>query len=86
MGPRSSQLAACETGELTTRIVSAVSTARGVDPLSLPPLGETVDFDALEAFVDGVDVPMAVSFTHRDLRVRVESDGRVTVGGNGDGE
>lgn len=86
MGLCDNQIATRERGDLVTKIVSAVSESTGVDPLSLPPLEGTADIDALEAFVNGVDDSMSVSFTYQRLRVSVRNDGSVTVGGQTRGE
>lgn len=86
MGSPGNQLITHETEGLTASIVSAVSEAKGVDPLSPPPLGGTVDIGALQTFVDGVDDSMSLSFTYHRLRVSVRDDGSVAVGRHSNGE
>ena len=59
-------------------IVEAIAEEEGVDAVELPPLGETLDTDALEALVgSGGDV--TISFEYAGYRVGVDSRGTVTI-------
>lgn len=57
---------------LDVAIVRAISQARGVEPLDLPPLAESLDLDALRALVVSDDVDVA--FEHAGCSVTVEGD------------
>ncbi|MFB6139006.1 MAG: HalOD1 output domain-containing protein [Halosimplex sp.] len=59
-------------------IVSAVADDAGVDPVELPPLGETVDPDALVDLL-AADSAVAVSFEYVGRRVEIGSDREVRV-------
>ena len=63
-------------------IVTAVASARDVDPFDLnPPLGEVVDPDALDALFAGrPETTGTVTFDYAGHAVQVHSDGRVDVG------
>ena len=64
---------------ISQRIIEAVADAKGVDPLDLPPLYDSIDPDALDAlFSHGAS---AISIT--DLRFEVE-DCAVLVRGSGE--
>lgn len=61
-------------------VVNAVATRERVDPTDLPPLGETVDPDALSRLVDTrSDQSITVEFTYRGYDVTVRDGGRVAV-------
>lgn len=57
-------------------VVKTVASETDTDALSLPPLAETLDPDALNALVDGLD-DGRVSFRYAGCDVAVESDGTV---------
>lgn len=68
---------------VATSVVVSVAAVAGVEPLSLPPLQQSIDTDALEAVV-GVDrargADVTVRFTYAGYRVTVEADGSVRIG------
>ncbi len=64
---------------MVLRILEEVSAIERVDPLELPPLGETVDTDALETLLDS-ETHVAVTFEYAGHRVHADSDGTLTVG------
>lgn len=59
------------------RVVRVVADETGVDPLDLPPLYDTIDTDALNAAVDGLESG-SVRFDYAGLSVTVGGDGSVT--------
>lgn len=64
--------------------VEAVMEATGRDATDMPPLQDFVDTDALEAILTGVSPAgraTAVTFDYDGRRVRVDSDGRIDIGG-----
>lgn len=65
---------------LLSDLVRRVAEAKGVEPTDLPPLGYSVDPEALEALVSG-EAPegMAVSFEYCGFDVTVDTDGTVDV-------
>ncbi|WP_255198053.1 HalOD1 output domain-containing protein [Halorarius litoreus] len=66
---------------ITESIVGAVAEREGTDALSLPPLYNAVDIDALEALVAHADASTGLSVTFRYVGwdVTVYADGSVTV-------
>lgn len=60
------------------RVVRVVAQETDVDPLDLPPLQYTIDADALDAAVSGLD-DGSVEFDYADRCVTVHADGGVTV-------
>lgn len=66
------------TCDLTVDIVEAVASVRDSDPLSGPPLTESVDVDALSRVLAGPG-PVAVRFCYEDCEVRLDSRGNLQV-------
>lgn len=66
------------TGDITVDIVEAVAGVRDSDPLSGPPLTESVDVDALSRILAGPG-PVAVTFCYEDCEVRLDSRGNLQV-------
>lgn len=65
---------------MTLAVLSAVSEAEGVDPLELtPPLGDAIDTDALQRFVERSSRPTDVVFDYRQWEVTVRSGDGVEV-------
>lgn len=63
-------------------VVSALASVRDVSPISMTPLAETVDTDALDSLVRGFDLADGVveaSWTQTGFAVTVSSVGAVTV-------
>lgn len=58
------------------RVVRVVADETGVDPLDLPPLQRTIDADALDAAVRGLD-DGSVQFNYAGQCVTVRADERV---------
>lgn len=52
---------------ISRQVVDAVAAAKGVDPLELPPLYDTVDPDALDSLFGGSDAGAAIT----DLRFEI---------------
>ena len=59
-------------------IVEAIAEAEGVDVVDLPPLGETLDTDALETLVSA-ERDVTITFEYAGYRVGVDSRGTVTI-------
>lgn len=69
---------------VSIRVVEAVAARDGADPLELsPPLYEAINPTALDALFEptssGKRATGTVSFTYRGHRVRVDSDGQVSL-------
>jgi len=67
--------------EPTTAIVETVATATDRDPLTLPPLHEFVDTDALNTLLASAhgDEQLRVQFSYEGVTVTVSGDGSITV-------
>lgn len=65
----------------STAVLETIGAAMDRDPLTLDPLYEYVDLDALDLLVRSASpgAPAAVSFRFKSYRVRVESAGEVVV-------
>ncbi|MFB6155608.1 MAG: HalOD1 output domain-containing protein [Haloferacaceae archaeon] len=72
------QLDAARSEDVVVRITEAVAASSGDDPLALPPLGNAVDVEAIEALVDDGSL-RDLTFTYHGHRVTVDGDGRVRV-------
>ncbi|MWG36385.1 HalOD1 output domain-containing protein [Halomarina oriensis] len=77
-------MSAGPTESLVVDIVYELADARGVDPLSIPPLGDSVDVDALTTLLetsrDGpTELFSEATFSVGSDEVRVASDGSVAV-------
>jgi hypothetical protein len=72
---------------LTVAITAAVSDVEACRPLSLPPLSDSIDLDALQSFctpetpesVGTTIVPLVISFTYSDSVVHIDSGAQTTV-------
>ncbi|QKY19167.1 hypothetical protein B4589_001780 [Halolamina sp. CBA1230] len=64
------------------RVVGAVATVSGVDPLVLPPLYDAIDPDALDALVEGM-TDGEVVFTYAECEITVTAAGVIDVEGSG---
>lgn len=62
-----------------TAVLETIGAAMDCDPLTLDPLYEYVDLDALDALVRSAAAPAAVTFRFQSYRVRVDSAGEVVV-------
>lgn len=73
----------CQSGPITDTLVATVAEAKGVDPLDLEPLYESVDPDALNAMFHPSGTPpsasMEIRFSMADCDVVVRGDGEVVV-------
>lgn len=63
------------------RVVERVSEAAGIDPLTLPPLYDAIEPDALDALI-GSMVQGSISFEYAGHQVAVDSHGTITVDHN----
>lgn len=89
MDTRSSQSSFDDQTPVSVRVVEAVAAREGIDPLEVsPPLYDAIDPTALDALFAPTGsanrTSGTVSFTYRGHRVRVESDGRITLGTGGE--
>lgn len=71
-----------DTTNVATAVVETVADHEAVDPVSLPPLAETVDCDALNALFDRSDAtrsdpPRRLTFEYCGHEVVVRRDGSV---------
>lgn len=65
---------------ISVTVVELVAAETGLDPLELPPLGNTVDPEALDRlFADGAATEASAQFRFAGCRVSVSADGMVTV-------
>lgn len=66
-------------GDVSTAVVVALAEAKGLDPLELDePLHDWLDPDALDAVIESIENGH-IAFDAGSHRVRVESDGTITV-------
>lgn len=66
-------------GNLSQRLLSSIADEEGVPPYDLPPLGETIDIEALEAFLGASNGSAKATFRYLRRRITVEANGRITV-------
>lgn len=66
-------------------VLEAVSDARGVDPMSLPPLGDRIDGDALQQVVESASVDLEIVLSVYGCRVEIDDQGNVAVVESPDG-
>lgn len=72
---------------ISQRVVEAVADARGVDPLDLPPLYDSIDPDALDALFDHADSGLSITelrFELEGCEVLVRGSGEIVVTPFGD--
>ena len=68
--------------ELLTTVVDLIEAERGVDLAREAPLGESVDWDALDELLDDEERAMnvaSVTFAYHDVIVRITGSGVVTL-------
>lgn len=64
----------------STRIVTQIAAAEGVEPIDLePPLHGVVDPGALDRLIESGRADVSIAFTYRGYRVRVDGTGDVDV-------
>lgn len=63
--------------EIVREIVTPIAGAKGVEPVDLPPLYDSIDPDRLLSFVEGGDPTASTSFHYSGLEVRVYGNGDV---------
>jgi hypothetical protein len=68
-----------ESGGVAETLVYAIADAVGVDPLSIEPVYDSVDPDALEALIRSGANDLAISFDHDGVPVEVYGDGTVRI-------
>lgn len=75
---RGQQPATGDQVRLSMRVIEAVADAKGVDPVTLDPLYDVLDPDALDGLFS-CDVQGCVQFEYEGRRVTVYSDGEVAL-------
>lgn len=68
---------------LGVRIARELARARGEDVESMPPVGNVVDAEALERFVENSSTDLAVTMDLYGHAVTVDGDGNVAVSDDG---
>ena len=68
-----------EPGRVAEAVVYAVAEAAGAEPLSIEPIYDSVDPDALNALVEHGPDDLVVSFSHHGVPVEVFGDGTVRI-------
>lgn len=68
-----------EPDRVSEAVVHAIADAADTDPLSIEPIYESVDPDALDALVRSGPDDLSVSFSHHGVPVDVFGDGTVRV-------
>lgn len=78
-GPSGEQRYYSDADPVSLRVVEAVAAFRGVDPLEIEPLAESIDADALNVLFAPMDGRNGgnVSFTYEGVRVTVTSRGEI---------
>lgn len=69
------------TRDLVSDVVHAIARAEQVAPEELTPLGDEIDVEALESFLESSHGGGSATFVHGDWRVTVSDTGRITVTG-----
>lgn len=68
---------------LAIRVVRSVAIASDQEPIGLPPLGETIDAEALESLIDSSmsyhDASLEVVFEYAGYLVRVHDHGTISL-------
>ena len=67
---------------VSQRVINAVADAKGVDPLDLDPMYDTIDPDALDALFRDGEASLAgteLRFEYEDCEVRIEGSGEVSI-------
>ena len=66
--------------EIAVKIVRKVASLKGVDPVDLPPLYDTVDPDALETILTENDAAtFLIHFNYTGYRVWIESEQEISI-------
>lgn len=66
--------------DLVLSIVSEIADKEETSLANLPPLYETLDTEALQAFVESAeDITVSIEFVYNDYTVRIGSDGDIEV-------
>ena len=68
-----------ETGHVNAALVDALASAAGVDPMSIEPIYETLDPDALDALFRPGSGEMTLRFEHDGFHVEVDGGGTIHV-------
>lgn len=63
--------------DVVSDIVGAIAADRGVDPLDLPPIYDSIDPDVVNAFVESTDEDASLEFRYYDTAITVSGNGVV---------
>lgn len=63
------------------KITQAVATQEGVDSLTLPPLNDYIDPEALSTIAATDDENITIQFTYHDYEITVTGSGSVNISG-----
>ncbi|WP_435349388.1 HalOD1 output domain-containing protein [Haloarchaeobius sp. HRN-SO-5] len=66
-----------ESVELSTQVIEEVAQARGVDPLSLDPIIDSVDPDALDRIFESPNRGLQLTFEYEGYTVTVKGDRQI---------
>lgn len=58
-------------------LVRAIAAIEGVDPITLEPLCETVDVDALDATIRSMDADFELTFSYHGYRTTIRGEGSI---------
>lgn len=61
-------------GQIDKSIIQAISEATGQPPSSIPPLGQSLDFQTMHRLTVDGDPSAVDEFEHAECTVRIESD------------
>ena len=69
------------TDRILLDLLEGIAEVREEDLIELPPLGDLLDYDALEQFLTSTNVPTTVTLEVYECRVQIDGDGTVSVTG-----
>lgn len=69
-----------EVGRVSEAVVDAIADAAGTDPLSIDPIYDAIDPDALEMLFRGTGSEVTLRFDHEGFSVEVDGHGTIRVG------
>lgn len=64
---------------VSIRLVEKLAEARNLDPRDLPPLGRTIDLEALDTFIESAQSELTIEFSIQGHAVTVTGDGVITL-------
>lgn len=64
---------------VSSRLIERLADAKAVSPRDLPPLGRSIDLEALDALVESANSRITVSFSIEGYEVLIGGDGTVAL-------